>query len=395
MRIGITINTAWNIYNFRKGLIRSLQAEGHQIVAIAPEDQFSPRLVEELGCEFVSLNMDNKGKNPFKDIFLIWQLKRIYKKAKLDVVLQFTIKPNIYGALAAALLKIPTINNVTGLGTVFIRKGMMRKVAEILYRFAFRYPKLVFFQNPDDQALFLKSNLVPPAIVDLIPGSGINLQEFQPVPFVKNKRFTFLMVSRVLYDKGIMEYIEAVKILRAKGMDCRFQLLGGINEESGLGVPKAQVMEWHQEGLIDYLGVTDNVRPFMEQADCIVLPSYREGTPRTLIEAASMAKPIVTTNVAGCKETVIHQYNGLLCEVKSATDLANKLEKMAKSDALTRKKMGENSRQLAESKFDEQLVISRYRHHLDDIFGITREDTDTVKVAAPLYDFAQFRSPRA
>lgn len=391
MRIGITINTAWNIYNFRKGLIRTLQAEGHQIVAIAPKDEFSSRLVNELGCEFMALDMENKGTNPFKDISLIWQLRTIYKQAKLDAVLQFTIKPNIYGAMAAALLGIPTINNVTGLGTVFIRKGMMFEVAKILYRFAFRYPRVVFFQNPDDKAEFIKHNLVPKAIVDLVPGSGVNLQQFAPVTFMRNKRFTFLMVSRVLYDKGILEYIEAIRQLRAKGHNYKFQLLGGINEESGLGVSKAQVEEWVSEGLIEYLGTTDDVRSCIELADCIVLPSYREGTPRTLIEAASMAKPIVTTNVAGCKETVIHGYNGLLCEVRNSGDLASKMLEMASSETESLKRMGQNSRKLAESKFDEQLVINRYKQHLNIIFGKKKSVGAGV---SKMLDFVPYRSPR-
>ncbi|MGB0524994.1 MAG: glycosyltransferase family 4 protein [Flammeovirgaceae bacterium] len=392
MRIGITINTAWNIYNFRKGLIRTLQAEGHQIVAIAPKDEFSERLVSELNCEFAALNMDKKGTNPFKDFSLIWQLRQLYKEAKLDVVLQFTIKPNIYGAMAAALLGIPSINNVTGLGTVFIRKGMMFEVAKILYRFAFRYPKVVFFQNEDDKEVFLKNKLVPKAIVDLVPGSGINLQEFQPTTFMRNKRFTFLMVSRVLYDKGIIEYIDAIRMLRQQGFSYTFKLLGGINEANGLGVPKSQVEAWVKEGLIAYLGTTDDVRSYIEDADCIVLPSYREGTPRTLIEAASMGKPIVTTNVAGCKETVINGYNGFLCEVRNATDLAQKFQKMAELDTSTLMKMGKHSRQLAESKFDEQLVINRYKHHINQVLGIQTAK----KVSAPskLLDFVPYRSPR-
>lgn len=392
MRIGITINTSWNIYNFRKGLIRTLQSEGHQIIAIAPPDEFSKRLVNELDCEFFPLEMEKKGTNPFKDFSLIGRLYKLYKQADLDIVLQFTIKPNIYGAMAAALLGIPSINNVTGLGTVFIRKGLMFTAAKILYRFAFRYPQAVFFQNGDDKEVFLQHKLVPKAIIDLVPGSGINLREFQPSLFMKNKVFTFLMVSRVLYDKGIIEYIDAIKALRAQGLNYRFQLLGGINEASGLGVPKTQVEEWVKEGLIEYLGVTDDVRSYIEDADCIVLPSYREGTPRTLIEAASMGKPIVTTNVAGCKETVIHGYNGFLCEVRNAQDLAAKMKTLAQTEAETLKKMGESSRKLAEAKFDEHLVISKYKQHIDRALGL--EKKTKVSGASKTLDFVPYRSPR-
>ncbi|MFT5914020.1 MAG: glycosyltransferase involved in cell wall biosynthesis [Bacteroidia bacterium] len=371
MRIGISINSAWNIYNFRKGLVKGLQAEGHEVIAIAPYDDYVEKL-KEMGCEYFPLKMQNKGKNPFSDLMLIYRLGKIYREAKLDVVLQFTIKPNIYGSLAAGFssllmrtAKLPVINNVTGLGTVFIReKSFSSKVAKVLYRFSFRYPNLTFFQNPDDQQVFLNKHLVPKTKVDILPGSGINLQEFAPVPKPESKQFTFLVISRLLIDKGLREFTEAIRLLRAKGITAKFQLVGPMDLNSGLGITEAEVELWQKDGLIEYFGRQDDVKPFIQNSDCVVLPSYREGTPRTLIEAASMAKPIVTTDVPGCRETVEDGFNGFLCEVQNAEDLAEKMGDMIELKASELEEMGNNSRKLAESKFDEQIVVGKYLKHI-------------------------------
>ena len=372
MRIGISINSAWNIYNFRKGLIKGLQQAGHQVIAIAPHDSYASKL-KNLGCEFIPIEMSNKGTNPLQDIALAVKLGSIYRKANLDAVLQFTIKPNIYGSLAAAFMsfftrktKLPVINNVTGLGTVFIReKSLSSKIAKILYRFSFRYPTTVFFQNPDDKKVFVRNGLVPPAIVDTLPGSGINLQEFTPTQATdSSKAFTFLMISRLIYDKGIVEYIDAIRKLKQKHSNIKFQLLGPLDTQAGLGIPEETVKAWEAEGLVEVLGRQDDVKPFIEKADCIVLPSYREGTPRTLIEAASMAKPIVTTDVPGCRETVEHGFNGFLCKVKDAEDLAAKMEDILDLSPTALATMGNNSRKFAESKFDEQIIVRKYLTHL-------------------------------
>ena len=359
MIIGITINRSWNIYNFRKGLIQSLLLEGHEVVAIAPEDGYGEKL-RELGCRFYALEMDNKGSNPFNDLQLTLQLYKVYKKANLDIVLQYTIKPNIFGSIAAKMCNIPSICNVTGLGTVFIHNNLTSKVARLLYKTAFKFPSHVFFQNQDDQNLFISKQLVKSKKTSLLPGSGVDIQHFTPGRREQNKRFTFLLIARILYDKGIVEYVDAVKKLRQLGIDARCQLLGGFDYSSGLGIYKVKVDYWEEEGLIEYLGATDDVRPYIHNADCVVLPSYREGTPRSLLEAASQGKPLIATDVPGCRETVINDYNGYLCEVKNANDLSEKMEKMCKTSIECLEEMGKNSRKLAESRFDEKIVIRKY-----------------------------------
>lgn len=363
MKVAIVLNTSWNIFNFRMNLVRSLQAAGHEVHTVAPTDEYTHHLTEA-GCIHHAVRMDSRGANPIKDLALIIELHSIYKRIRPDVILHYTIKPNVYGSLAASFLKIPVVNNVCGLGTVFLKKDLLSAIAMFLYRVSFRFPKKVFFQNPDDLKLFLTKKLVPSETVDLLPGSGIDLAKFQPVSFKRNERFTFLLISRLITDKGILEYIEAVKKLRAEGLDARFQVLGAIDPEHKRGIKRELIQEWINSGIIEYLGTTKDVRHFIEQADCVVLPSYREGTPRTLLEAASSSKPIVATNVPGCTQVVDDKINGLLCNLKDSDDLAAKMRTMANFDDTTLKAMGINGRKKMEAEYDESIVIDKYLHTL-------------------------------
>lgn len=360
MRIAIVLNSSWNIYNFRRGLIEELLKEGHTVLAIAPKDKYSNHLMT-LGCEFYPVTLEKKGSNPFKDIKYLGRLYRIYKKTKPDIILQFTIKPNIYGTLAASMLNIPVINNVCGLGTVFLREQLLSsKVARLLYKFSFRFPQKVFFQNQDDRSLFIKRRYINPSITDLVPGSGIPVEKFKSPGFKRNKVFRFLLIARLIYDKGILDYIEAIKILKSQGIDAQFSILGAIEEDANLGISKQQLNSWVEEGLVNYLGTSDNVAAIINESDCVVLPSYREGTPRVLLEAASMSKPLIATNVPGCKQTIDNGENGFLCNVKDPKDLAHKMAMMLDLNDRELMVMGQKSRQKAEQEFDEKLVVRKY-----------------------------------
>ena len=360
MKIAIVLNTSWNIYNFRLGLVRSLIDAGHEIIAVAPHDDYSSKLIE-MGCRYEKVTMDSRGANPVKDLGLTIELFRIYRRIKPDVILHFTIKPNIYGTFAAKLLGIPTINNVCGLGTVFLNKGIVSFVAKVMYKLAFRFPAKVLFQNDQDKKLFITEKLIKDEIAELIPGSGLNLTKFLPQDLPENKRFTFLLVSRLIHDKGIVEYIEAIKLLRARGVEANFQILGAIDEVHRRGIPADVIHSWIDDGIIEYLGRVRDVRSYIKNADCIVLPSYREGTPRTLLEAAGMARPIVTTNVAGCNNVVKDSFNGFLCNLKDINDLADKMEKMVKLPFMERRQFGLNGRKLVEQAYDEHVVIDKYQ----------------------------------
>ena len=359
MKVAIVINTSWNIYNFRLGLIKALIEDGHEVVAVAPEDGYSKLLIEN-GCEFFHVFIDNQGVNPIKDLKLIYGLWKLYRNIKPDVVLQYTIKPNIYGSLAARFLKIPTINNVSGLGTVFLKDNLLSKISRSLYKLAFRFPAKVFFQNKDDEKLFVDDKLVKPEKTEVIPGSGINIGKFAKTPMQFQSGYTFLLISRIIQDKGIREFIEAIKILKSESINAHFQILGPKEPGHKRGIPLAEIDSWITDGLIEYLGTSDDVRPFISHAQCIVLPSYREGTPRTLLEAASMGRPLIATDVPGCREVVKHGHNGLLCEVRNAQDLADKMRQMLALDESAARVMADNSRKMAEGNFDEQIVINKY-----------------------------------
>lgn len=362
MKIAITLNTSWNIYNFRYSLIKRLLSKGHKVVAIAPKDKYTHKLTD-IGCQFEDVTMDSRGANPVKDLGLILELHTIYKRVKPDLILHYTIKPNIYGTLAAAALNIPSINNISGLGTIFLNDNYISKIALTLYRFSFRFPKKVFFQNQEDYQLFQDKKLIEKTICEVIPGSGIDLDYFIPLTFkeqVPDKPFQFLMVSRIIIDKGIREYFEAAKALIERGLNAQFLLLGGLDEEHSRGIMREELNEWVDAGTIKYLGKTDDVRPYIDSADCVVLPSYREGTPRTLLESSACSKPIVATDVPGCNNVVEHQVNGLLCKVKDANDLAIKMKDMYYLSPEQRKEMGLRGRAIVERRFNQNFVIDTY-----------------------------------
>ena len=360
MKIAVVLNTSWNIYNFRKGLISSLMDKGNQVITIAPKDQYTYKLMD-MGCRHIPVKMDSRGANPIRDFFLILELYWIYKKVRPDIILHYTIKPNIYGTIAASLLGIPVINNVCGLGTMFLKDNIVSRVAITMYRIAFRFPKKIFFQNEDDKELFVKRKIVSNNVCGLLPGSGINTKDFSPRKNpARSKKFTFLLISRLIYDKGILEYIEAIDNLKKEGIEANFQLLGQIDEHHKRGIPSETIQKWIEKNQVEYLGTTEDVKSFISKADCIVLPSYREGTPKSLLEAASMAKPIVATNVPGCNNVVIDGKNGFLCKLKDSSDLARKMKLMYTLEPKSRSDMGEFSRDYVRQNFDEKIVIDKY-----------------------------------
>jgi glycosyltransferase involved in cell wall biosynthesis len=283
-----------------------------------------------------------------------------YRSIRPDIILHYTIKPNIYGTLAAAMLRIPVINNVCGLGTVFLKDNLVSAIAIWLYKVSFRFAKKVFFQNPDDLKLFVDKKMARAEVADLLPGSGIDLKKFQSVPFRRNETFTFLLISRLITDKGVLDYIDAVKSLPKAGFKARFQVLGAMDPQHKRGIAVNVIRDWIDNHVIEYLGTTRDVRKFIRDADCIVLPSYREGTPRTLLEAASCSKPIIATNVAGCNHVVVDEYNGLLCRMKDAADLAAKMTQLATCEQEKLALFARNGRLKMQAEYDENLVINKY-----------------------------------
>jgi len=366
-KIVIALNTSWNLVNFRSGLIRALIDAGFEIVAVAPPDDFVPQL-RALGCRYEPMPMDNKGTHPGRDLLLFFRFLNLLRRERPNVFLGYTIKPNIYGSLAAHVLGIPVVNNIAGLGAVFIRNNWLTRLARLLYKVALSRSRHVFFQNDEDMQLFVEHGLVAPDKVSRLPGSGVDLTAFcyAPMSPLENRPFRFLLAARLLWDKGVGEYVEAARLVRRNYPMAKFQLLGFLDVKNPTAVSSAQMSAWEDEGVVEYLGVAENVKPYLAAADCVVLPSYREGVPRSLLEAAAVGRPIVTTDAVGCRDAVDDGVNGLLCRVGDADDLAEKLLRMIEMPPEDRAEMGLAGRRKMELGFDEKIVIDRYQRVIQD-----------------------------
>jgi glycosyltransferase involved in cell wall biosynthesis len=361
MKIVMTVNAVWNIWNFRLPLVAALLADGHEVIVVAPRDDKAAAL-EEMGCEIRNINMNVKGLNPLEDIQLLFQLLRIFQEIQPDVVLSFTIKNNIFGALAAKILRIPFVPNVTGLGTAFLSGRILERAAITLYWIAFHKLPIVFFQNDDDRHLFLNKKILTSRQAYLLPGSGIDLVRFSPVPYPENGEETvFLLVARLLRDKGIQEYVEAARYVKVAYPKSRFQILGSIDSQNRSAIDLSSVEGWIQEGVIEYLGSVDDVQPVIAAADCVVLPSYREGAPRTLIEASALGRPLIATDVPGCRAVVDNETSGFLCEVRSSDSLSKACLRFLGLDIETRKEMGRAARAKMEREYNQEIVVEAYR----------------------------------
>jgi glycosyltransferase involved in cell wall biosynthesis len=361
----ISINASWNVYNFRRGLIRELQQAGYRVVALSPDDGHAPRLAE-LGVEHVPLAMDSAGVSPLRDLGLLLRYWRALRRIRPDAFLGYTAKPNVYGSLAAHSLGIKVVNNVSGLGTAFIKRGLLTRIVKLLYRLAFRRSATVFFQNPEDLDLFVRERIVRADKAALLPGSGVDLSLFAPQPKPAGESgFAFILVARLLWDKGVGEYVEAARALRRTHPEARLRLLGFVDVANRTAVPRADVDRWVAEGTIDYLGAADDVRPFIAAADCVVLPSYREGLPRVLLEAAAMARPLIASDAPGCRHVVEEGVNGFLCAVRDAGSLADAMRRMIALPPERRAAMGAAARARIEREFDERIVAARYVEALE------------------------------
>jgi glycosyltransferase involved in cell wall biosynthesis len=367
-KIVISINTAWNIYNFRRGLIKALIEDGFEVLAIAPNDEYVGRL-EGLGCRFINIDMDSNGTHPGRDLLLLAKYLKALRTERPLAYLGYTVKPNVYGSIAAHLLNIPVVNNIAGLGTAFIKQGMLAHIVRLLYRQSLRRSHTVFFQNEDDRRLFINTGLVKAERTGRLPGSGMDLTHYCPLPRAEapERKFNFLVVSRMLRDKGIEEFVEAARRVRQHFPHVDFRLLGAIDPCNPNAVSEVRMKLWEEEGTISYLGKSDDVRPYLSEADCVVLPSYREGVPRSLLEAAAMECPIITSNAVGCKDVVDHGVNGFLCAVRDSADLARKMIDMLELPSQRRIEMGKAGRRKVAAEFAEKVVIQKYLEVLKEI----------------------------
>lgn len=356
----VSANSSWNIVNFRTGLIQALKRHRYAPVVVAPIDASAEAKLARLGVERAIVEVTRSGFNPFADLRLLGRYHSLLKNLRPICYLGFTIKPNIYGAIAARVLGIPVIANISGLGTAFMKTGALAALVTRMYRLGLSRARIVFFQNPDDLALFVTRKIVRTDQVRLLPGSGIDLERFKPGAPASSGALTFLMIARLLGDKGVREYVEAARLVRLDLPDARFQLLGPIDEGNRSAVRRGELDRWKKEGVVEYLGAADDVRSYIEQATTVVLPSYREGLPRSLLEGAAMGKPLIATDVPGCREIVQEDVTGFLCRARDSASLAMAMRKLAHLSTEQRAEIGAAARQRVQEKFSEQFVINAY-----------------------------------
>lgn len=368
IKIAVIENGLFSTYTMRDGLMQRLLKEGYEVTILTHTNSFATQ-VEKTGLKVINIGSGNL--NPVKVLKYIFNLYRALKNIRPDVCLTFSIRPAIWGNFITRYLRIPTITNITGVGPLFSSKNFAYRLARSIYRYALKKTKKVFFQNFDDMNLFIENRFVSKEIAERIPGSGVDYEKFSPMILDKKSgnHFTFLFIGRLIKDKGIFEFVEAARIIRKKYPSILFNVIGPFWHQNlrSNTIKKSELQNWITEGLIDYQSEKKDIRKFIAETDCIVLPSYREGTSNILLEAASMEKPIVTTNTTGCKEVVEDGITGFLCNVRDSIDLSKKMEKMYLLPFEERNTMGKKARQKIIKEFDKQIVLNAYLEAINEV----------------------------
>lgn len=364
--IVVCANQAWNLVNFRADLISALVGAGCRVVAAAPPDPAMQARLAELGAEFEPLPLDAKGLLPHRDLATIWAIRRLLVRLRPDAWLSWTIKPNVYGSLVAGGLGIPALPNVSGLGTAFIRRNLLTWAAKQLYRTGFRKAPVVFFQNGTDRDEFVGAGLVRAEQARLLPGSGIDPQHFAPPSGGRPGHRRFLMLARVVADKGVREFVEAARLTRARWSDARFVLMGEVGAPNRTAIDRQEVEGWVRDGIVEHLDPVSDVRPQIAAADFIVLPSYREGLSRVLVEAGAMGRPAIASDVPGCRDIVSDGVNGFLCAARSSQALAAAFDRAAQTDDMDWERMAQAARERVVTQFSTSGVIALYIQALAD-----------------------------
>lgn len=362
-RIAIVANTTWNIYNFRQNIIRKLLSSGYEVIVMAPVDKFifyTENLRQVTHVPVHHLHRDSV--NPFRDLRLLKELISLYRQYKPDLVLHYTVKPNIFGGLAAKLLGVPSIAVVTGLGYSMIHDGVINLITRMLYRISLPGHRKVIFENEDDKLLFEQSGLVSSSKSMSIKGCGVDTDIFMPNGDGRTDDvITFTFIGRLLYDKGVREFIDAARIVKGNAAEQRIQfwLIGDIDKENPSSISNDDLMKWVRDPNIHYHGATENIKKFIERSDCIILPSYREGMPRVIMEAMAMERPVITTDTAGCRETVDENINGYLVPVKDPQALASAMLNFIGLDKASRIRMGQLGRIKVLREFDDRIIADQ------------------------------------
>lgn len=351
MKILILANNDIGLYKFRKELIEELVKE-NSVYFCVPDGDYVSR-VEELGCKFIETDIDRRGINPLVDLKLVIRYNKIIKKLRPDLVITYTIKPNIYGSFVCRLRKVPCAVNITGLGTAFDKGGILKQIVVCMYKVACKKAKVIFFENSYNRKVFLENRICSKKKTKLLNGAGVNIDTFSYEEYPENDEVRFLFVGRVMKEKGVDELFLAMEKLVGEGVKCSLDVVGPFEEDY-----ESTLDKYKAEGWLKYYGYQEDVRPFIKQCDCFVLPSYHEGMANTNLESASMGRPLITSDIPGCKEAVVKGESGLLCKPKDVNSLYEAMKKMAGLSREEREEMGMKGHAHMLDKFDKRKVVS-------------------------------------
>jgi glycosyltransferase involved in cell wall biosynthesis len=361
MKILVLANFGMGLYNFRRELIEELIKQNHEVFISLPNDEYVPRL-ESLGCRFINTPVSRRGTNPITDFKLLLNYKKIIKNVKPNVVLTYTIKPNVYGGLACRLAKVPYLANITGLGTAVENGGLLQKLTLFLYKISLKKAKCVFFQNKENEEFLTQRNIIS-GNYKILPGSGVNLNHYAILDYPSNDKVNFLFISRVMKEKGINQYLDAATYIKKKYPYTVFHVVGFCEDEY-----EDKLREMQNKEIIKYHGKQSDVRKFHNISHCTIHPTYYpEGMSNVLLESAACGRPIITTDRSGCREIVDDGVNGYLVVKENSQDLIRKIQKFLALNQEEKKYMGLEGRKKIEREFDRQIVVRSYLDEMMDI----------------------------
>lgn len=362
MKILILCNNDVGLYKFRKELLQEFQNRNYEVTIVLPGGPFVPRL-KKMGCRCIELEFERHGKNPFADFLLFRKYKRIIKEIRPDAVLTYTIKPNIYGGMACRLLKVPYLVNITGLGTALENPGLMQKICLFLYKIALFKAQKVFFQNTENRDFMLGHGVIKGAY-DMLPGSGVNLDQYAVYPYPEGETVDFVFIARVMKEKGIDQYLDAARDIRKRHPETRFHVCGPCENPEY----EKKLKELSDDGTVIYHGLVKDMGPIYRLISCTVHPTYYpEGLSNVLLESAASGRPIITTDRSGCREVVDDGVNGFVVRPKDSRNLIDKIEQFLSLSCDERKKMGLAGRAKVEREFNRNIVIRKYLDELESI----------------------------
>lgn len=359
-------NDIW-LYKLRKEIILKLLEENYEVIISCPNGKY----IEEMtgwGCIFVETKVDRRGTNPITDSILLLSYVKVLKSVKPDVVLTYTIKPNLYAGLACRILNIPCLNNITGLGSGFSKSPILKFLLSNLYKASLKKSKCIFFQNTEDMQTLIEKKIVKgPA--QLIPGSGVNLEDYTFKEFPQDENPSFIFIGRIMKDKGIDQYLEAAKVIKTKYPNTTFRIVGFIEETQPYY--KGRIRDYEEKGYISFLGFQADVKPYIEKSHCLVQPSHGgEGMSNVLLETAATGRALIASDIPGCRETIDEGINGYMFEKKNTNSLISKIEFFMNKSYKEKAKMGENSRKKVKTEFDRNIVVNAYVKKINEICKI-------------------------